>query len=181
MTFPAVNTVNFKLYFDENMSLREIANKFNIKKYVGTLNKMLDRFGFERKRYQSRKSRLVSDDREKNNRIHEFISRSYLTKYKSSAKHRNIEFSITVDDIWDLYIKQNKKCALSGIDIHFPIDSYEFELHNWTCSIDRIDSGGNYTIDNIQLVHKDINRIKQHYSQDYFIEMCTKIADNNRK
>ena len=46
-------------------------------------------------------------------------------------------------------------------------------------SLDRIDNDGNYTIDNIQWVHKDVNFMKRTYNQEYFIDMCSKIAANS--
>ena len=48
-----------------------------------------------------------------------------------------------------------------------------------TASLDRIDSSKGYTTDNIQWVHKDINIMKNDYGNDYFIEICKKVAKNN--
>ncbi len=45
-----------------------------------------------------------------------------------------------------------------------------------SASIDRIDSSKEYTIDNVQLVHKDVNLMKNHFNQDYFINMCKMIS-----
>lgn len=46
-------------------------------------------------------------------------------------------------------------------------------------SVDRIDSNKGYTKDNIWIVHKDVNLIKQDYDIKYFISMCKAIANNN--
>lgn len=39
-------------------------------------------------------------------------------------------------------------------------------------SIDRIDSSVGYVEGNMQWVHKDVNRMKQEFSESYFIETC---------
>jgi hypothetical protein len=49
-----------------------------------------------------------------------------------------------------------------------------------TASLDRIDSSKGYEEGNIQWVHKHINFMKRTYSQEYFIDMCKKVADNNK-
>ena len=64
-----------------------------------------------------------------------------------------------------LYIDQNKTCALSGLEIGWAEVGQDH-----TASIDRIDSTKGYTLRNIQLVHKDINMMKQQYTNQYFID-----------
>ena len=80
---------------------------------------------------------------------------------------------ITIEQVYDIWIKQNKKCALSGLPIDWELDN------GWTCSLDRIDSKKEYTIHNVQLVHKDVNVMKHHYDESYFIEMCKLITNHN--
>lgn len=41
------------------------------------------------------------------------ISGNFFGKIKKSARERKLEFSITVGEIWNLYLKQDKKCALT--------------------------------------------------------------------
>lgn len=43
-------------------------------------------------------------------------------------------------------------------------------------SLDRIDSKKGYVVGNVQWVHKDINRMKNTFPQDYFIQVCKQIA-----
>ncbi len=94
---------------------------------------------------------------------------------RKRSKNRKVkQGDITIEQVYDVWINQNKKCALSGLDIGFYDDG---STH--TCSIDRIDSLGHYTIDNIQLVHKDINLMKNRFNQDYFIKMCQLITENH--
>jgi len=96
-----------------------------------------------------------------------------LTSFKAGAEKRNLEFSITIEDIYNQYIKQNKKCNLSGLDLIFNTKKY---LLDGNASIDRIDSSKGYTINNIQIIHKDINKMKMDLNQEYFINLCKLIS-----
>jgi hypothetical protein len=98
---------------------------------------------------------------------HGDLSSSYFSDVKNKAKARNLLFTITIEDAWNLFLQQNKKCALTGLDIHL-----RDETKLKTASLDRIDSSKGYTIDNIQWVHKDVNLIKMDFDQDYFIYIC---------
>lgn len=106
-------------------------------------------------------------------RGHGEISGQSFSQIKNNAKARNLEFDITIEDIWNVFLKQNRKCALSGIDLKFSLSRIKTDT---TASLDRIDSLKGYTIDNIQWVHKDINFMKQEYNQEYFVGMCHKIS-----
>jgi len=109
---------------------------------------------------------------------YEEISGTFWYDLQQSALKRNIKFDITIEQIWDLFLKQNRKCSLSGLDIRFsPNLKKQRELG--TASLDRIDSNKPYIIDNIQWVHKHVNNMKQWYNQDYFIIMCKTIGDYN--
>lgn len=89
---------------------------------------------------------------------HEDISYSYYRRTKQHAINKGLKFDITIQDIWDVYIKQDKKCKLSGVKIKFEPDYNKSRLQ--TASIDRISSDEGYTKKNIQIVHRRINIIK---------------------
>lgn len=74
-----------------------------------------------------------------------------------------------------MFLQQGKKCALSGI----PLTISSTRKYN-TASIDRIDNGKGYETGNIQWVHKHVNFMKRDHSVDYFIKLCTMVADNQR-
>ena len=115
----------------------------------------------------------------KNYNGHKDLSYSYFKSIKSGAGIRNLVFEITMQDIWDLFIKQDRKCKLSGLIL--VIDRNYRRNNKTTASLDRIDSNKGYTLDNIQWIHKDLNKMKMNYSNEYFIEMCRLIANNNKK
>jgi hypothetical protein len=93
------------------------------------------------------------------------------------AIERKLE--IDIQFVWDLFLKQEKKCALSGIVLTFPKSGSNKEMKASTASLDRIDSSKGYLKDNVQWVHKDINRMKNVYSQEYFISMCKAVSTNS--
>ncbi len=91
-------------------------------------------------------------------------------------KRKNLPFNITKEYIWDLFLKQDGKCALSGVNLCFGPKSKRNER---TASLDRINSGLGYIIGNVQWVHKRVNSMKREYSQSEFIEWCRKITVQN--
>ena len=110
------------------------------------------------------------------------VSQFFKTKcnqIKRDAPKRNkvskFPLNITPEYLHELY-NQNKKCALSGIDISIDINKPAIKQN---ISIDRIDSNKGYIIGNIQLVDKRINLIKQELSQEEFIELFCKVAEQN--
>lgn len=99
---------------------------------------------------------------------------SWFNKFKVGAELRGLVFTISIDDVAELMEKQLWMCALTGYRITFP----EVGSPQATdASIDRIDSHLGYTKENIQLVHKKVNMMKQHYSQEEFIAVCQAVAD----
>lgn len=112
--------------------------------------------------------------------VSKYIMRMYWTAFLLNAKSRNIKVKINPEYLDKLLIKQNFKCKLSGLEISLPKTSDEFLIERlWTASIDRIDSNKEYIKNNIQFVHKDINRMKMALDQDQFIKYCKCIADLN--
>jgi hypothetical protein len=101
------------------------------------------------------------------------IGGKYFSNIKGGAIKRNLEFSVTIENMWDVFVKQNRKCALTGETIYFR-DKTNGEQ---TASIDRINSNMGYTIENIQWVHKDVNLMKQNLSEDTFLKICKQIVE----
>lgn len=105
------------------------------------------------------------------------ISGRLWKQIEYSGKRRktrsNIEFSITIEYAWKLFLEQERKCALSNLKL----------IMNENASLDRIDSSRGYVDGNVQWVHKDINIMKNIFSEDYFIQLCRDItkATENRK
>lgn len=109
---------------------------------------------------------------------HKNISGYYWRALRDGAKNRQIKFDITIKDGWDLFEKQNRKCALTNIDIWFDRNDEGIKQREQTASLDRINSDKDYTIDNIQWVHKNVNIMKMSMSQNDIIYWARKISEN---
>ncbi len=109
---------------------------------------------------------------------YEEISGSVWTRIQSGAKARNLEFNINIEYVWNLFIQQNKKCKLTNLDIFMAPGSSDEKRAEATASLDRIDPKKGYIEGNVQWVHKDVNRMKNHFNQQYFIDICKHIAKN---
>lgn len=105
---------------------------------------------------------------------------SYMwSRIRNSAKYRKIDFQITPEYAWEIFEKQNNRCAISNLPITIEKNNVKNKSGNSTASLDRIDSKQGYVEGNIQWLHKDINLMKMHLNQDYFIQMCQIIAEEN--
>lgn len=100
------------------------------------------------------------------------VSGTYFAQLKSGAAgsrgRKPLEFAVTIEYVADLLDnKQKGLCALSGLPI---------SIRDKTASLDRVDSEKGYLEGNVQWLHKDVNMMKRHYNQDYFIHLCKKIG-----
>lgn len=98
------------------------------------------------------------------------IGQKHWSLIQRNAALRNLPVTITLEDIWTLFLEQNRKCALSNVEISL--------VGKRTASLDRIDSSKGYVQGNVQWVHKTVNKMKMEMSQEIFIKFCKKIAKN---
>lgn len=98
-----------------------------------------------------------------------------------TAKDRNIEFLVSMEYCWEIFIQQNKLCALSGIELVFADTRQDYINGKNTASLDRIDSSKGYIEGNVQWVHKWVNTAKSDMSQEEFVLMCTDVANFNKE
>ena len=98
----------------------------------------------------------------------------HISVKEKGNRRKGIKIGITKEDAWNKFLEQGRKCALTGIPL---IISYRTNEN--TASLDRIDNSKGYFKNNIQWVHKHINYMKWVHDQDYFIEMCKKVAKHN--
>jgi hypothetical protein len=107
---------------------------------------------------------------------HGDIPHDLFTTYKHSAAAKKLPFEVTIEYLWELFLSQNKRCALTGWELTFPT-SYKTKT-NRTASPDRIHSTKGYVKGNVQWVHRDVNKLKKNIPNERFIELCLAIASN---
>ena len=111
---------------------------------------------------------------------HEDLCSTFYANIVYSAKRRNIDFDLNPEYLWGLFIGQNKKCALSGLDITLNKNfANKLGKRNNTASLDRIDSTQGYVSGNVQWLHKDVNHMKGKLKQPDFKKYCQDIYFNS--
>lgn len=104
------------------------------------------------------------------------ISGSWFGCVVKDARRRNIPFKITLSYVAELLKEQKGICAITGL----AIDTDSNGLRG-TASLDRIDNSEGYVINNVWWVHKDINKMKNIHTIEYFIELCNAVSDFQRR
>jgi hypothetical protein len=105
------------------------------------------------------------------------IHKSYICSLRLRAKNKNIDFNLDGNYLWRLFLKQKRKCILSGLDLIFPKAWGPKSKTDITASLDRINSKLGYIKGNVQWVHKTINTMKMNMNDKEFIYFCKKVAD----
>lgn len=101
--------------------------------------------------------------------------RDIVRSCKSRGKNRVINFDITIKEAWKIFVTQGRRCALSGVEIHFSSTGAN-RYEKTTASLDRIDSSKGYSEGNCQWLHKQVNKIKMDVDQSEFLDWCRKIT-----
>lgn len=119
-----------------------------------------------------------------------FADSNAVIKYKytqtinalPTRRHRGrrppLTFNVSLEYLNNLFENQNHKCALSGMSIEPDLVT---PVSKQNMSIDRIDSNIGYEEGNVQWVDKRINMMKGTLSNEEFIELCTMVAEHNKK
>lgn len=115
-----------------------------------------------------------------NNKTFGEISGKYWSSLIKNAKKRNIAITTTIEEAWEIFLKQKKRCFYTGLKITHK--KYLKRINNkeiyslGTASLDRKNSDLGYTKDNIQWVHKDVNYMKMNLKEKYFVKLCKLIS-----
>lgn len=107
-----------------------------------------------------------------------YFSGELINQWKRNAEARDYEWSLTHDDLDDIWEKQDGVCAYSGIELRLyqPGDRRLGKRYALTVSIDRIDSSLGYFYDNVHFVHKKVNLMKMDLEETEFLELCHAVA-----
>jgi hypothetical protein len=115
-----------------------------------------------------------------NNRLDEYSPFRILHKTaRRHAEDRNRDFTITLQDLKNVWDKQGGKCPYTGWELfHLPTRANE-GLRSDRASLDRRDSSKGYTPDNIQIVSYMANCAKNIFSEESLIDFCKAVAKNH--
>jgi hypothetical protein len=105
------------------------------------------------------------------------ISKIYK-QYRTGAKSRNYDFSLTLDDIVDIIFNNCYYC--NGEPSNKCVLSYDTDRYCYYNGIDRIDNTKGYNLDNIVPCCHKCNFAKSHHTQQEFLEWALRLADNIR-
>ena len=94
-----------------------------------------------------------------------------IVQSKSVRKKQGYDYKITVDDLLEIYDKQNGRCAITGEFMFWKKNAVE--MRDINMSIDRKDNNKGYTKDNIQLVCYRINMLRGGMDLDRFKEIIS--------
>lgn len=86
----------------------------------------------------------------------------------SARKHTKNTIDFDAEFIYNLFHTQNGACKITNIDLDWE-----------TASLDRIDSSKGYTKNNVQWVHRVVNKMKLNMLDDEFISWCKLIVKHN--
>lgn len=101
--------------------------------------------------------------------------RQRITDAKVRCKKLKRDAPVLTDIyLYELFLKQDRRCALTGAPIKLEID------HPLCLSLDQIDPAKGYIEGNVQWLAWAVNRAKGDLSLDHFYEMC-EVVLNNRK
>lgn len=111
---------------------------------------------------------------------YEGIAGSLISSIIRNAANRGHAFLIPINELWETWIKQEGKCALSGVEIVIPSTNQDYYDGKYSASLDRIDSSLHYCSGNVQWVHKKINYMKGNMTEEEFLYWCDAISDNRK-
>ena len=84
--------------------------------------------------------------------------------------------NLTVEILLKVLDKQDYKCALTNLKLTCLLEvGKDFKTN---ASVDRIEAGGPYIEDNIQIVCKAVNKFRGNLSVEEFIWWCKKVVEN---
>lgn len=106
--------------------------------------------------------------------VHRYVDKM-VWGARSGAKKRGLVFGIETDDMLEMYVLQSGRCSLSG-ELMTIGRGGRILTEARSASIDRIDSAGNYTLDNIHLVCRAINVMKNEMSLQDFGGWCQRVV-----
>ncbi len=165
----------YDLYYNQNKSIQNIATLYKVSRAY--LTRIMIKLGLviKQSKFTVKWDKCSTDIEIIGYKdIHGLIWRGI----KQTAASRNLKFSIDIVYAWDLFLRQDRKCSYSGLELNFGMNGNDSK--NRTASLDRIDSSQEYVEGNVQWVHKDINKLKMDLSESKFLNYIKLIYENKK-
>ena len=150
---------NSKLYNDNNKEYFKQKGKEKYKKEDNS------------KRYQKYKESYLKRSADFSKTIRGKLD-NLLQAARGRAKKNNIEINIDLDFLLHLYEQQNGKCKLTDLNFTLNVRKEGQHFNPFNPSIDKINSKGGYTKDNIRLVCVIVNLSLNEFGEENFKLMC---------
>ena len=106
---------------------------------------------------------------------------------KGRAKRAGLTFSITIDDIIQLWDEQKGICPYTGWKMQYPVSAADSKdtiasskklSTPWHASIDRISSEIGYELGNVELVCLAVNYAKNKWTKEQMVEFWSPLQKN---
>jgi len=95
---------------------------------------------------------------------------AWLVQQRHSARRGRRCATVSVGEVWDLLRRQAFRCALSGR----PLTPESAALDH----ILPVSRGGKHSIENAQVLHKEVNRAKGTLTNEEFIQLCREVVEH---
>jgi hypothetical protein len=121
-----------------------------------------------------------------NKKIHGFkdrcgdITSTMVASIKNGATARNMSFNLAPEYLWELFLKQGRKCDISDVALTFGMETGKFNRKIANASLDRIDNVIGYEVGNVHWVHKTLNIMRGVLSLDEFVNWCGRCYLHNK-
>ncbi len=98
------------------------------------------------------------------------ITQSKMLNMMAGAEKRELEWGVSAEYLWGLYLRQDRKCALTGVPIDFKREKGGGSFG--TASLDRVEPMVHYFERNVWWVHREVNEMKMARSLKDFRAWC---------
>jgi hypothetical protein len=100
---------------------------------------------------------------------------------KRRSRKYNRDFDLTLEFLEELWIKQNGKCAATGLILdtkYLQTKKQKKNKNPYQASLDRIDNSKGYTKDNIRFVCYMFNIARNDFTDEQVLDFCKKVMNN---
>jgi hypothetical protein len=110
---------------------------------------------------------------------YKYISGNWQRYFSRLVNRSRGRAELTVEELLEVLENQDYKCALSGVELTCKLE--KGTVFKTNASIDRIEAGGPYIKENIQLVCRALNSWRGDTPVEEFIWWCKRVADKSRE